>query len=426
MAVSDVSITDVMDDVLSTTLRHYKKKLEDNIFGSLPLYYWLQQGGRKRTQNGGLYIVVPVLYGENTTITEYSDYDLLDITPQKGITTAKFDWKQLAVSISMSRKDRRLNSGEHQLIDLFRAKVMQAEKSIQWFLNDTLHGIHGNRGVTFCSGDSCSVDSHGGSAVDSTDGTSKSINSLDHLVRSAYGQCGNPDSTDAVTHEVGKISVTTNTSAAGANTYDWDSWAWSQYVNPWWMNMTIPGFERIQRGAVGGVPGPRQPSGVLVAAGDYDGNSYQNLVSAMRTMNNLLTDGNDRPDLILCGRHLFEAYEACLMPLERFTDTKLGDAGFMNLQFKQCKMMLDHGITTGVHATPSTTDLTAPMYFLNSKYLELVVDAKTDFITTPFVRPENQDASTAQILWMGNLCISNRSKQGVISFANVGSGGYVT
>jgi hypothetical protein len=140
-------------------------------------------------------------------------------------------------------------------------------------------------------------------------------------------------------------------------------------------------------------------------------------------MKNLLTDGNDSPDLILSGRHLYEYYESCLQPLERFTDTKLGDAGFQNLRFGNIPMMLDHGITTAVATAPSTTTATAPMYFLNTKYLELVVDSKTDFITTPFVRPENQDASTAQILWMGNLTCSNRSKQGVISFGNL-SGGY--
>lgn len=54
------------------------------------------------------------------------------------------------------------------------------------------------------------------------------------------------------------------------------------------------------------------------------------------------------------------------------------------------------------------------MLFLNLDFLELVIDSQTDFITTPFVRPENQDAKVAQILFMGNLTCSNRRKQGMI------------
>jgi hypothetical protein len=42
-----------------------------------------------------------------------------------------------------------------------------------------------------------------------------------------------------------------------------------------------------------------------------------------------------------------------------------------------------------------------------------VIDSQTDFVTTPFVEPENQTAKTAKVLFMGNTTISNPRKIGV-------------
>jgi hypothetical protein len=52
--------------------------------------------------------------------------------------------------------------------------------------------------------------------------------------------------------------------------------------------------------------------------------------------------------------------------------------------------------------------------FINSETMEWVYDSESDFITTPFVRPENQDARVAQIMWMGAIGCNNRRKNGVL------------
>jgi len=64
---------------------------------------------------------------------------------------------------------------------------------------------------------------------------------------------------------------------------------------------------------------------------------------------------------------------------------------------------------------PSTGSGTGDvMYFINSRYLFLKVDVATDFVTTDFVKPTNQTARTAQILWMGNLVTNNARRLGVL------------
>jgi hypothetical protein len=40
-------------------------------------------------------------------------------------------------------------------------------------------------------------------------------------------------------------------------------------------------------------------------------------------------------------------------------------------------------------------------------------DEQTNFVATPFMKPINQDARVAHILWMGNMCVSNRRKQAI-------------
>jgi hypothetical protein len=57
---------------------------------------------------------------------------------------------------------------------------------------------------------------------------------------------------------------------------------------------------------------------------------------------------------------------------------------------------------------------TSNIFFVNSQTMEYVRDSQTDFITTPMVRPENQDARVGQILWMGAMGTNNRRKNGVL------------
>lgn len=122
------------DALLSTTLSNYRNKLTDNIFNKVPLFYWLNQKGRKRTEDGGTDIVEQLLYGKNT-LTTYSGYDVLNTQAVDGITIAKYPWKQFQVPITISRIEERKNSGKARLLNLLEAKVKQSEKTMRDGLN---------------------------------------------------------------------------------------------------------------------------------------------------------------------------------------------------------------------------------------------------------------------------------------------------
>jgi hypothetical protein len=87
--------------------------------------------GRIRTESGGTKLVEQLIYGENSTVKSYSGYEPLLLTPQEGISAAEYDWKQYAASIAISGIEEAKNNGEHAIIDLLEAKIMQAEESLR-------------------------------------------------------------------------------------------------------------------------------------------------------------------------------------------------------------------------------------------------------------------------------------------------------
>lgn len=304
------------DALLSTTLAKYRKTFSDNLSRSFFLLYWLTEGKRKRYEDGGESIIVQLMYGKNSTVKSYDGYETLDTTPQEGMTSAKFPWKQVSGSVSISRKEERQNSGESRIINLLQSKVTQAEISMRDKMNEMFFG-------------------------DGTGNDSKDIFGLQLLVEngSAWGTLAGIDRSDA--------------------------------ANTWWRN---------------------QWTGSI-------GSFASNGLNAMRSGYNLASRGNEHPDIIVTHRTEYEEYEKLLVVNERFVDQKTADAGFENLKFKGAVMGFDEQAPDG------------SMWLLNSDYIEFVVDKETDLITTPFVRPENQDAKTSQILLMANLVISNAARQ---------------
>jgi hypothetical protein len=136
--------------LLSTTLQNYQPTLVDNIFKDLVLLNHLNERGRVQVEDGGTSIVEPLMYAVNNTVSSYSGYDAIDLTPQDGISAAEFQWKQIAASIAISGIEEAKNRGTEAIIKLLNAKVMQAEMSLKSSLNDMLFGDGtGNGGKDF-------------------------------------------------------------------------------------------------------------------------------------------------------------------------------------------------------------------------------------------------------------------------------------
>lgn len=134
-----VSETREQDAVLTTTLANYRNKLIENIFDVYPFLSWLNgklgvamRGSTvKEVKPGGESIVEQLLYEQNSTVKSYSGWEQLDTTAQDGMTIARFSWKQYAAAIGINGHERRVNRAEQQLLNLYKAKIMQAEMSLR-------------------------------------------------------------------------------------------------------------------------------------------------------------------------------------------------------------------------------------------------------------------------------------------------------
>jgi len=82
--------------------------------------------------------------------------------------------------------------------------------------------------------------------------------------------------------------------------------------------------------------------------------------------------------------------------------TQFGDIGFEHLMFRGAVVLPD------VYVPANTA------YFLNLKYLKLIVHQERDMAIRDFIAPENQDGLLGRIYWAGNLVCSNLARQGIL------------
>ena len=357
------SLTDAYDALLTTTLRAMQPRLHDNISRGNRFLSYLNMRGRWRQQDGGERVKVGLMHALNSTADIYSGYGNLDTTPQDGITSAFYTWAQLAVAIAISRKEKRQNSGRSAQMSLLESKTKQAEASIRELLNN------------------CIV---AGRLASSTDVAG---------------------SLDAFTARRG----------------------------------------RLDSGALGPLPLAvlidANPSR-SVSVGNINGNTYSfwrpqadastatTFAGYKQEMNNIYNDcskgAGGFPDLMLGDQVAWEQYFNSLQNQERYmvTDKRVIDVlGGMNggddlLKFRGATFIWDE-VVPDVDRSAEVVDgvgtvTTSNIWFINSETFEYIVDSETDFITTPFITPVGQDATVAEILWMGALGVNNRRKNGTL------------
>lgn len=128
------------DEILTTTLKNYVPRLTDNIFSARPLFYALTNGQTIRRIGGGAKIVVPVLGKTNATAASYAGTGTITTDASDGMTAAEYDWKQYAVTVTISGIEEAKNNGEEQIIDLLEGKIFQAQESVIQNMNTMFWG----------------------------------------------------------------------------------------------------------------------------------------------------------------------------------------------------------------------------------------------------------------------------------------------
>ena len=341
------------DALLSTTLFAYRDSMVDNIFKDSAYLAALREFGAVERQDGGERIQVPLMYGTNSTVKSYQNYETIDTTPQDGMTSAFYDWREIAGTISISRREERQNSGESRMLNLLRQKVQQAEMSMRETLNQQL--LQGTvSGATFVPGNSA-----------------KDLNPLGYFLR--------------------KLNATNPTTGGNVGNI-------SSSAESWWRHNTAV--------ADSGSTDTGNAFALNVS-------TYAGLKVAMRRMYNFCGRGSGGfPNLLVGDQVTYETYENALDVNVRFQNTRLGEMGFDSLKVRGAEFIWDEVVPDIDNGTVAITAGT--VFFLNTNFYKLIIDSETDIITTPFIEPENQTAKTAKVLFMGNAAVTNLRKLGVL------------
>lgn len=266
------------DTIASTTLRAYDRSLADNIFKSTPTLDLMRR--IKANHTGGRSHVKPILYGKNNTFSWYTGYDTLPCKPQEGITAAEYIDAMASQSISLCSREELENRGTSQLINLLRAKVMQAEKSMICEMNEVLingGAYQGNRGM--------SGDRQGGEGLIGIEGI---------LNWKRYPKLGGIDASRP------------------------DCAFWRSYMDDGGYWDAKEAGEEV----------PLVPFKLADLEDAYD----------------CLTDGGDHPNVILMSKDLYQSYRRMLQPQYMQPTRAVANIGFDSLEFFGATVMWDHDV----------------------------------------------------------------------------------
>ena len=90
------------------------------------------------TQVTGRDIVRELEYADNSTVSFYNGYEVLDTSPSDVLTAAVFEYKQLAGNVTISGREQIQNSGEQAIINLLEARIGNLERSMENSLASSL------------------------------------------------------------------------------------------------------------------------------------------------------------------------------------------------------------------------------------------------------------------------------------------------
>lgn len=131
------SANSTFTELVTTTFRLHKKGIKDNISEKIALFKRLKEKNNIREEDGGLSIVEPLDYAQNSTYMRYSDWDFLNVQQSDVLSAAEYNWKQIAIHVVASGRELRINNGESQIEKLVTARIKNAIRTFQInFSND--------------------------------------------------------------------------------------------------------------------------------------------------------------------------------------------------------------------------------------------------------------------------------------------------
>jgi hypothetical protein len=111
---------------------------EDNINNDYWVFNQLSKGDAFMGLTGGDFIAAPLEYALNTTVSSYSDTDLISTTRIDTFDRAEYQWKEYAGTAILSDLEADRNAGEGTVFALLPAKLNNLKNSMRSAINTDL------------------------------------------------------------------------------------------------------------------------------------------------------------------------------------------------------------------------------------------------------------------------------------------------
>lgn len=118
------------------------------------------------------------------------------------------------------------------------------------------------------------------------------------------------------------------------------------------------------------------------------------------------------PDCIIVPQYIWDLTERILDPQKTGSVMKVmvGDIGFTALNFRGIPIVADDDMVAA-----QTGDTDGRIYFMNTEFLYMFFNSGAKFTSSEFVKPANMNARSSLINAYGNIVITNRKSQTVMT-----------
>lgn len=119
------------DRLISTTIKKYIPRFEDNIFTSKPLLFALSNfDGGITNLDGGTNIVEPLMYAELANKGSYTGSDAFSTDDDDGFTAAEYSWAQYYALVKLENIELAKNSGAPAVLRIVENEMKRQELSV--------------------------------------------------------------------------------------------------------------------------------------------------------------------------------------------------------------------------------------------------------------------------------------------------------
>jgi hypothetical protein len=112
--------------MVTSTDRTWGQGVTDNVTKHNALLRRMKEKGKIKTVGGGYEIAERIEYAENSTYQRYAGYDALNTNASDVLTTAKYAYRQVALHVTASGRELRMNMSKEAMINLVNQRKENA------------------------------------------------------------------------------------------------------------------------------------------------------------------------------------------------------------------------------------------------------------------------------------------------------------